>query len=143
MPVTSPEGAVRHLRPLLCFDREAERLAVLCLGKRGGVIAKRVLTVGNDGFTIVCPKQILRYALTRERPVSAIVLAHNHPSNNPEPSHQDVSCTERVAAACKVVGLHLLDHVVVCDDSHTSLAALGHIATGASPMLLAYDAGGA
>ena len=139
MPVTSDEDAVRVLRPLVCKDREAERLAVLCIGARGGVVDAAVLTVGNDKFTIVCPKQILRYALTRSRPVSGIVLAHNHPSNDPTPSRQDIDCTERVANAARAVGLRLLDHVVICDDSHKSLARMGHIDGGVAPMLLAYE----
>ena len=84
-----------------------------------------VLTTGTDAVTLVESRQILRWVLTRRRPAHAFVLAHNHPSGDPTPSHEDLLCTRAVRDAGRVVGLILLDHVVVTDDGFTSIAAQG------------------
>ena len=98
--------------PLL-LGRETEALVVVAVNRRLSIVSAEVLTTGNDGFTIVCPKQIFRWALTRKRPVHAIALAHNHPSGDKTPSSQDYEVTRRVKAAGRVLGIELLDHLVV------------------------------
>lgn len=127
-PVVRPEDSVRHLAPMLAGYPD-ERLAVLALDRRAVVSDKTVLTVGSASFTIVDPKQILRWALTSGRTApSGIILAHNHPSGNPTPSQQDIKVTRAVEAACKAVGLPLLDHLVVCGPTNwKSMAQLGYI----------------
>ena len=112
--VTNPSAAatvaLSHLE-----GRECEALVCIALDRRRRVIESGVLTAGSSGFTIVDPAQIFRWALTRARPVSAIILAHNHPSGDVTPSSQDREVTSRVARAGSVVGVMLLDHLVVVD----------------------------
>ena len=69
---------------------------------------------GDDGtaMTVADIKMILRPAI--ERLSSGIILAHNHPSDNPNPSMQDDRLTERVHQACKVMDIQLVDHIIVC-----------------------------
>ena len=102
------------VRPLLA-GRENEALAAVALDRKHRVIAVDIMTTGSDAFTIVDPKQILRWALTRKRAVSAIALAHNHPSGDPTPSAEDRAVTTRVREACNAVGVRFLDHVVIGD----------------------------
>ncbi|MDL2282858.1 hypothetical protein LJC44_07170 [Parabacteroides sp. OttesenSCG-928-G06] len=55
----------------------------------------------------------------------AIMLCHNHPSGSTVPSHQDMALTERLKNACKTVGLQLLDHLIITDETYTSFADEG------------------
>lgn len=122
--VTVPEHAAAIVRPYLA-GREEEALVCVALDRRRRVVDVAVLTVGSAGYTIVDPAQVYRWALTRKRPVNAIILAHNHPSGDPTPSTQDVDVTARVASAGRTLGVPLLDHLVVTDTDHVSLAERG------------------
>lgn len=101
---------------------EEERLACLVLDKKHSLIAADVLTTGDDQFTLVSVRKILRYALTRSRPCAAIILAHNHPSGRAEASTQDWRVTRMVREGCRAVGIRLLDHLVITLASHASCA---------------------
>jgi DNA repair protein RadC len=67
-----------------------------------------------------------------ERRAAAIVLAHNHPSGDPEPSHDDLAFTDRMARAGALLGIQLLDHLVVTRRGYSSLAASGRLRLGLS-----------
>lgn len=102
-----------------------EELHGLFLDRRRAVLGRRVLTRGCHAFTIVDPRQIFRVAL--QLGASAVILAHNHPSDDPTPSPQDVDVTARVARAGRVLGVPLLDHLVVARGAWVSLAQRGHL----------------
>ncbi|MCC6668826.1 MAG: DNA repair protein [Polyangiaceae bacterium] len=90
---------------------EHEEVWLLCLDGRNALkTALRVARGGAHGCALT-PKDLLSPAL-REA-ASAVVLVHNHPSGDPTPSAEDVQMTRAVSAACEVVGVPLLDHVVV------------------------------
>ena len=57
--------------------------------------------------------------------VPKIFIAHNHPSGDPTPSHQDIDATEKIAQAAKLLGIELLDHVVIGRRRYASLAERG------------------
>lgn len=130
--VDNPDCALAAVRPLL-LGREREALVVVALNRRRRVIDVAVLSEGSPEFTVVDPKTIYRWALTRAKPTSAIILAHNHPSGDPAPSPQDRDVTDRVGRAGFLLGIPLLDHLVVTDaGGYRSLAADGHIPTSAA-----------
>ena len=70
------------------------------------------ISSGGTAMTVADIKMILRPAI--ERLSSGIILAHNHPSDNPKPSTQDDRLTERVHQACMVMDIQLVDHIIVC-----------------------------
>lgn len=126
-PVRKPEQAHALFYPKLA-GLPYEQMWCLALDRRHRVLDLAPMTQGNDAFTIVDPRQILRWALTRgESGAYGIVLAHNHPSGDATPSPQDKDITRRMAAAGEAVGLFLLDHLVVAERRYTSLAELGVI----------------
>ena len=92
---------------------EQEKLVVVALGRQRGIVDTAVLTVGSDAHTIVDTKQVFRWALTRKRPVSAIILLHNHPSGDSTPSAMDRIVTRRVRDAGDLLGIEVTDHIVV------------------------------
>lgn len=120
--VTEPASAVEYLRTMSMGPYEA--LSVIFLDRVRRVIGGKILTIGSSQFTVVDPAQVYREAM--EIGASAVILAHNHPSGDPTPSVQDREVTNRVAAAGRVVGIPLLDHIILGSMGQwTSLAQEG------------------
>ena len=99
---------------------EHEELWVLALDGANALRAARRVAMGGLHGLHVGTRDPLRHAL-REG-ASAFVLVHNHPSGDPTPSTEDLTFTERIAAAAEVVGTPLVDHVVVARDGYRSIA---------------------
>jgi DNA repair protein RadC len=121
-PVSTAHDAWTALGPPL-QGLPDEELHALYLDRRRRPLARRRLTQGSDAFTVVDPRQVFRPAIGLA--ASAVILAHNHPSGDPTPSPQDRDVTRRVAAAGKVLGIALLDHLVVGAIGYCSLAEEG------------------
>ncbi len=102
----------RKLRSL-----KQEHLIVLVLDTRLGIIRETVVAKGDFSECTSSPRIIFKAAL--EAGGSSIILLHNHPSGNCEPSPADDKTTERVAACGKILGISLLDHIVVGDDYYS------------------------
>ncbi len=102
-----------------------EELHALYLDRRGRPLATRRLTRGSDAYTVVDPRQIFREAVSVR--AASTILAHNHPSGDPEPSQQDLDITRRVASAGQVLSIPLLDHLVIGRGAWVSLAERGEL----------------
>jgi DNA repair protein RadC len=129
-PVRSASEAVDLLSPGLRLLLE-EELHVLYLDSAERPLALLSLTHGSTGNTVINAKQILRHAV--QCGASAFVLAHNHPSGNPEPSLDDARATLMVMESASLLGLRLLDHLIITQTEWTSmdqLGLLGHRASG-------------
>lgn len=100
-----------------------EEVWMLMLDGRNGLRSARRVAQGGLHGCALTPRDLLGPALRDA--ASAIVVIHNHPSGDPEPSPEDVAMTRAVAAACDVVGVPLLDHVVVAKGGATSLLERG------------------
>ena len=122
--VGSYEAVVGWARPRLAA-LDHEEVWVLGLDGRNGLRAARCVARGGLHGCALTPRDVLRPAVRDA--ASAIVLVHNHPSGDPEPSPDDVKMTRAVAAACDVVGIALLDHVIVARGGASSLLELGAI----------------
>lgn len=109
----------------ICRDVEAatvERFMVLHLNQRHAVVARHVVSQGSLGCVEVHPREVFRAAIMAG--AAAVILVHNHPSGDCAPSPEDWSVTKRICAAGELLGIRVLDHVVIGDGSHTSLAEL-------------------
>lgn len=114
----TPIDAVRVFEPLLA-GQATEHFAVAALDRRCRLLAASVLTRGSDSATVVDPRQVFAWALRQGRSgAHAIMVAHNHPSGDPTPSQEDVSVTHRLAAAGRVLGIAVTDHLVLADGPH-------------------------
>jgi DNA repair protein RadC len=123
----TPAEVFGLVAPLL-VGRATEALVAIGLNRRGRVLGVEVLTTGSDGFTVVDARQVFRWALRQGRSgASSVILAHNHPSGDPVPSAQDVDVTRRIVAAGKVIGIGVLDHLVVTDETYTSMSERGQL----------------
>ncbi|MFD1911329.1 JAB domain-containing protein [Halodurantibacterium flavum] len=104
---------------------EVERFHVLYLDRRNRLIADERHAVGTVDHVPVYPREVMKRAL--ELHASALILCHNHPSGDSEPSQADIEMTKRIAQACDVLGLTLHDHVIIGAGRETSLRTRGDI----------------
>ncbi len=105
-----PEQLSAYLASALARER-IEQFRILFLDERGMLRADEVQARGTVNHTPVYPREVVRRAL--ELGAASIVLVHNHPSGDPEPSPEDLSMTRQVDAAAAVMGIGVRDHVIV------------------------------
>lgn len=105
--------------------RNKEVLVLLVLDAKNRIIAEEVLSVGTINTSIADPREIFLTAF-RNQGVS-IILLHNHPSGDPQPSREDIQTTLRICEAGKLVGIFLQDHIILGQDSYISLRADGYL----------------
>jgi DNA repair protein RadC len=91
-------------------DRRQERFLCLSLNGAHEVIAARIVTIGLVNRTIVHPREVFADPILDR--ASAIIVAHNHPSGNLEPSEEDNDITWRLKKAAGILGLNFLDHLI-------------------------------
>jgi DNA repair protein RadC len=81
--------------------------------------------IGSLNSSIVSVREVFKTAILKNS--SSIMCFHNHPSGNPEPSREDIEVTRRLVEAGKVIGIDVLDHIIVGDDSFVSLKEKGYL----------------
>lgn len=121
--ITDPTQASDFFRMRLA-GLEHEQFHVLFLDTRHRIIAIEALARGTVDGAEVHPREIVKAALTHN--AAAVILAHNHPSGNPEPSAADRAVTARLKQALALVDIRVLDHIVV-GETCVSLAARGWV----------------
>ncbi|MBN8223306.1 MAG: DNA repair protein RadC [Xanthomonadales bacterium] len=121
--ISDPTQASDFLRMRL-GGLEHEQFHVLFLDTRHRVIAIEALARGTVDGAEVHPREVVKAALTHN--AAAVILAHNHPSGNPEPSAADRAITARLKQSLALVDIRVLDHIVV-GETCTSLAARGWV----------------
>lgn len=102
-----------------------EQFRVLYLDKKNGLIADEVQQTGTVDHTPVYPREVLRRAV--ELHSTAIILVHNHPSGDPEPSRADIVMTQKIMEALEPLNITVHDHVIIGKSGHASLKALQFI----------------
>jgi DNA repair protein RadC len=113
----SPRSVAEYLLPQF-GNRAVEQFGVLLLDTKHRVIRASVLSVGTLDASIVHPREVFREATAAG--AAALVLFHNHPSGDPEPSDDDCRLTERLVAAGVLMGIDVLDHVILADAKYFS-----------------------
>lgn len=122
--VSSPEAAAELLVPALA-RRDRERCVAALLDTKHRLIDLVTVSVGSVDHTFMGPREVYRDALLAN--ASALVLGHNHPSGDPQPSRDDEILTRRLVRAGELIGVELLDHLVVGGDRWVSLARRGAV----------------
>lgn len=120
--LADPTAAGRYFAQRL-RHRPQEVFAVLFLDNRHRALAFEELSTGTVDSAEVHPREVVRHALAHN--AAAVIVGHNHPSGNPEPSAADRAITERLRQALGLVDIRLLDHFVIGDGAPVSLAARG------------------
>jgi DNA repair protein RadC len=112
-----PEDIVRHVGDMTKLKREQFR--GLYMNSRQKLVADEVISIGTLTSALIHPREVFRPALSH-RAVS-VILVHNHPSGDPEPSTDDIEMTRQLNRAGQILGITLLDHVIVGGDSWFSM----------------------
>lgn len=104
-------------------DKQQEHVLVFYLNTKNQIIKKQTVFIGGLNMSVAHPREIFREAVRYSS--ARIVLGHNHPSGNPEPSPADIQFTERLIECGNLLGIEVLDHLVVGNDSFISLREYG------------------
>ena len=102
-----------------------ERVRVLFLNAQNRLILDHHVGDGSIDEAAIHPREVIRRGL--DIGATALILVHNHPSGNPEPSRADIQITNRIAEAGRLLGITVHDHVIIGREGHTSLRAKGLI----------------
>jgi len=120
--ITTPRSVAEMLLPEY-GSRPVEQFGIVLLDTKHRVLRTTVVTIGTLDASIVHPREIFREAAGAG--AAAIVLFHNHPSGDPEPSEDDVALTRRLVAAGVLMGIDVVDHVILADARFCSLREKG------------------
>ena len=125
IPVKSSETVFKLFHPIL-GDLEHEEFWLLMLNRSNRVLGRFKVSQGGLSGTVIDTRIILKKAL--DKLASSIVVCHNHPSGNNQPSDADVKITQKLKKAAELLEIKLLDHVIIADKSYFSFADEGLIA---------------
>jgi DNA repair protein RadC len=117
-----------HIATTPHFNPECECLAVLMLNTRRRVKGHQLLTIGTMDTILVHPREVFRCSIIAA--AAAILLIHNHPSGEPQPSEADIKVTRDLIRAGQLLKIEVLDHVIIGRPNHCSLRELGYFAGG-------------
>ena len=107
--VKSPEDVFKWFQRL--EDSDTEKFITICLSAQNKVLCFDMVTNGTVNQAAVEIREILKAAILTG--ASSIIVVHNHPSGDPEPSEDDIKITNKIREACEIMGIELADHVIV------------------------------
>ena len=106
-------------------DMDRELFGVVYMNIRNKILGIEILSEGGIASTIVDTRIILKKAL--EKTAVNLVLFHNHPSGNPNPSEQDKKITNKLRQAAKIMEMNVIDHIIVSESGYLSFADQGYM----------------
>lgn len=121
--IANAKDAVSQLTDLRGLKKE--HFIALYTNARNRLIHRETISVGNLTANLAHPREVFESAL--QHSAVHIFVAHNHPSNDKEPSQNDVIITKRLVEAGKIMGIDILDHIIITKDSYFSFSEQGLI----------------
>ena len=115
--IRCPQDAAEYLMPRLRYAVR-EQFVVLLLNSRNRVIGAETVTEGTLTGSMAHPREVFKAAILAH--AAAVIVAHNHPSGDPEPSDEDKEITRQLVRSGEVLGIPLLDHVIIGDGCYYS-----------------------
>mgnify|MGYP001340635749 FL=1 len=104
---------------------DTEKFVVFILDSANHVVAIKTVSEGILNSSLVHPREVFRSAIVLN--AASIILAHNHPSGNPEPSAEDLMITKQLVEGGKIISIPIHDHIIFAGQSFTSFAERGLI----------------
>jgi DNA repair protein RadC len=115
--ITSPQDIADIFIPVLRDDNK-EKFLVVCLNSANKIIKHEVISIGNLNSSVVHPREIFKVAI--DNSAASIILLHNHPSGNPEPSNEDIRITKKIVETGKIMDIPVFDHLIIAGETYTS-----------------------
>ncbi len=123
--ISSPDDADKAIREITKIQNEAQEVfGILILDTKNKIQAVTEISRGTVNSSVVHPREVFKAALLHN--AAGIILFHNHPSGDPEPSKEDINLTKRLIEAGQLLGINVLDHIII-GDSYVSLKREGLI----------------
>ena len=122
--ISCASEAARLFMEDLRFERK-EHFKALLLDAKGKIIFVDEVSIGDLTMAPVHPREVFRNAVKKS--AASVILVHNHPSGDPSPSMEDISLTERLVSAGKLMGIKVLDHIIIGDGEYYSFSGAGLI----------------
>ena len=97
-----------------------EHFRGLYLDSRNNLLKNEIISIGSLNASVVHPREIFKIALSES--ASAVIIVHNHPSGDPEPTKEDIEITKKIINAGRLMGIEVLDHIIIGNNSYVSLA---------------------
>jgi len=120
--ITNSQDAFQYFEPFM-EDYRHEEFWILLLNRNNIVLGRKRISIGGVAGTVVDPKIIFKIAL--ENLASGIILCHNHPSGNLNPSIQDIDITKKIRDGGKLLDICVNDHIIIGQKSFFSFADNG------------------
>lgn len=122
--ISNPKDIVSYLQNEMQFLNQ-EVLKLIMLNTKNIVIGTKDIFKGSLNSAVVHPREIYNEAIKKSS--ASIILSHNHPSGDPTPSREDIDMTKRLVECGKIMGIHLLDHIIIGKNGYVSLKEIGII----------------
>lgn len=120
--ISCPNDSATLLREFISeIDREV--MVVCCLDIKNQPTSISIISIGTLNSSLVHPREVFKTAIISN--AASILISHNHPSGQVEPSCEDLKITNRIEEASKIIGIKLLDHVIIGDDAYFSFKEEG------------------
>ncbi|MDP3974808.1 MAG: DNA repair protein RadC [Candidatus Jorgensenbacteria bacterium] len=114
----SPKAVADYLQKSIGLEKK-EHFVMLSLNVRNNLVKISDVSIGSLNASIVHPREVFREAI--QSSAAQIIVAHNHPSGDPNASPEDVALTRRLGDAAKILGIELLDHIIVTNNKYSSM----------------------
>jgi DNA repair protein RadC len=122
--IKNPEAVVKAVRASI-QDKAKEHFKLILLNSRNKILRISPVSTGTLTTSLVHPREVFRDAITHS--AASVVLAHNHPSGDPEPSEDDLKITKKLVESGKILGIEVIDHIIIGKNNYYSFREKGLI----------------
>jgi len=122
-PLDTPEMIYNYMHDAFAKRPTQESFWVICLNRKNHPIGRTMTSLGTISGAMISPAEIFRVAVLAN--AANIVVAHNHPSGDPQPSHQDIRATQKLSECGKLMNIPVLDHII-CGDPRMDPQCVGY-----------------
>ncbi len=122
--IKDPEAVVKAIRTSI-KDKAKEHFKLILLNPRNKIIGISTISIGTLNASLVHPREVFKDAIVHS--AASVVLAHNHPSGDPEPSEDDLKITQKLVDSGKILGMEVIDHIIIGKNNFCSFKERGLI----------------
>jgi len=116
--IESPKSVVKLAQSIL-KDKKKEYFLIFPLNSRNQIMKEEIVSIGCLNANIAHPREVFRRAISNN--AAQVILVHNHPSGDTQPSDDDIKITKQLVEAGKILGIEVLDHIVISQGSYLSM----------------------
>lgn len=120
--ISQPEDIAKFYIPRLRGEK-TEFFRTLLLNSSNHIFRELVISQGTLNASIVHPREVFKTAISES--AASIILLHNHPSGNPEPSKEDIQITRQLVSAGDIIGIKVYDHIIIAGEKYRSFLQMG------------------